>query len=86
MNVIYSRKFLEDASALPRKIQSKLDRLVACVAENPFHPLLHTKQLTGSLRQLYSFRITRDWRVIFHFDTADTIRFVAVGHRKDIYR
>jgi len=86
MNVIYSHKFLEDASALPGQIQGKLDRLLATLAENPFHPLLHTKQLAGSLRQSYSFRITRDWRVIFHFDTEDTIRLVAVGHRKDIYR
>jgi len=86
MNVVYSRNFLKAVSHLPVQIQEKLDELLAILAEEPFHALLHTKQLAGELRESYSFRVTRDWRVIFEFETRDTIRLVAVGHRKDIYR
>jgi addiction module RelE/StbE family toxin len=86
MNVVYSKNFLKAVSLLPVQIQEKLDGLLATLAEEPFHPLLHTKQLTGELRKSYSFRVTRDWRVIFEFETRDTIRLVTVGHRKDIYR
>lgn len=56
------------------------------LTKNPFHPLLHTKQLTGTLRKNYSFRITRDWRVIFVFMDIETIKLLRVGHRKDVYR
>lgn len=86
MNVIYSKNFLKAAALLPAPIQEKLDALVATLVENPFHPSLHTKRLAGSLHQSYSFRITRDWRVIFGFEEEDTIRLITVGHRKDIYR
>lgn len=48
--------------------------------------MLHTKYLTGRLPGLLSFRITRDWRVIFKFNDAHTIQLIRVRHRKDIYR
>ncbi|MBI2459523.1 MAG: type II toxin-antitoxin system RelE/ParE family toxin [Parcubacteria group bacterium] len=52
----------------------------------PFHPLLHAKRLSGKLAGLLSFRITRDWRVIFQFNDPETIQLLRVKHRKDVYR
>jgi addiction module RelE/StbE family toxin len=86
MRIVHSKGFLKVVSHLSAQIQKKPDDLVAILAENPFHPLPHSKQLTGKLDQAYSFRITRDWRVIYVFETDDTIRLVTVGHRKEIYR
>ena len=86
MKVIYTKSFLKAASLLPIPIQNKLDELLAIIAENPFHPLLHSKPLVGKLHDAHSFRITRDWRAIFVFETEDTIRLVTLGHRKEIYR
>lgn len=86
MKVIYSKHFLKSASHLPESIQNKLDELLPILAENPFHPLLHSKPLMGRLHEAHSFRITRDWRVIFVFESEDIIRLVTVGHRKEIYR
>lgn len=86
MNVVYSKNFLKAVSLLPVQVQEKLDGLLATLAEEPFHASLHTKHLTGELQNSYSFRISRDWRVIFEFESKDAIRLVAVGHRKDIYR
>ena len=53
---------------------------------NPFHPLLHTKKLTGQLAGFFSFRITRDYRVIFEFSDPDTLRLIRAADRKEIYR
>lgn len=86
MNIVYSKQFLKDVSNLPVQTQKKLDRLLAILSENPFHPLLHTKPLSGVLQKFYSFRITREWRIIFIFETKDTIRVTTVGHRKDVYQ
>ena len=85
MKVVYSKGFLKAVALLPERIQQKLDELIALLADDPFHPLLHTKRLSGSLSQFYAFRITREWRVIFSFELNETIRLVKVGHRKDVY-
>lgn len=84
--VIYGGQFLKSAQRLPLLQQKKLAKLISLLRENPFHPLLHTKPLTRELAGLYSFRITREWRVIFQFLESDYIRLLLVGHRRDIYK
>jgi len=86
MKVIYGGSFLKSARKLPSRQQKKLADLIPSLQKNPFNPLLHSKPLSGPLSGLYSFRITRDWRVIFQFVNIDTIRILLVGHRKDIYQ
>jgi len=84
--LIYSKSFLKSTRRLPKKLQIKLAKQLELLQQNPFHPLLHTKSLVGQLVGLYSFRITRDWRVIFKFENPEVIKLIEVGHRKDIYK
>ena len=86
MKIVYSKDFVKLASKLPKQIQSKLDGLVGLLAQDPFHPLLHSKPLSRELSMTYSFRITRDWRAIYYFENTETIKLLKVGNRKDIYR
>jgi len=79
-------KFLDAAARLPKRQQAKLGDLLVLLQQNPFDSKLHTKQLRGVLTGFYSFRITRDWRVIFEFADPATIQLLRVAHRKDIYR
>lgn len=82
----YGPRFWKQAGALPRAQQDKLARLLALLAANPFDPRLHTKHLKQPLEGRYAFRITRDWRVTFHFVNHETLRLLEVKHRRDIYR
>ena len=86
MKVVFSGKFLKSAGVLPSKLQAKLDSLVSLLESNPHHPLLHSKELTGNMTGFWSFRITREWRVIFQYLAPDTIQLLRVVHRKDAYR
>jgi len=86
MKIVATKHFLKTAGLLPAEVQNKLDTLLVLFAQNPFHPLLHTKRLKRELAQAFSFRISRDWRAIFVFEDKDTIKLVNVGNRKDIYR
>ena len=86
MKVIYGGSFLKSARKLPSRQQKKLADLIPSLQKNPFNPLLHPKPLSGPLSGLYSFRITRDWRVIFQFLAPEIIKLIEVGHRKDIYK
>jgi len=86
MRIVYSNDFLKSAKRLPKPIQKKLADSLEILQNNPFHPKIHTKPLVGRLKGFYSFRITRDWRVIFIFLNSETISLIEVAHRKDIYR
>lgn len=86
MKIVYGDAFLKSAAKLPIAQQRKLDSLVSLCTDNPFNSKLHTKRLTGSLKGFLSFRITRDWRVVFQFLDAETIQLLRVAHRRDIYR
>ena len=84
--VEFDKNFLKQVKKLDIRLQKKLSALLALLAQNPYNPRLHTKHLSEPLSGVLSFRITRDWRVTFHFVTTDTIRILEVRHRKDIYR
>ncbi len=85
IRIVHSDGFLRSAKRLPQSTREKLTRLPGIFGDNPFHPLLHTKKLGGEFAGLYSFRITRDWRIIFQFMEHETIRLLRVGDRKDVY-
>ena len=86
MKIVYSSAFLKSAKGIPQSIQKKLADVLEVLQDNPFHSKLHTKPLVGKLKGFYSFRITRDWRVIFVFLNPEAISLVDIAHRKDIYR
>jgi len=84
--IVYSKGFLKSVKAIPKECQRKLSKLLEIFQEQPFHSLLHTKHLSGELSGFLSFRITRDWRVIFRFESPEVIKLIRVANRKDIYR
>jgi addiction module RelE/StbE family toxin len=86
VRITYTNDFLRTAGKLPHEIQDKLASQTELLEKNPFHPVLHTKPLTGQLTGLYSFRITRDWRVIFCFLDPTTLKLINAAHRRDIYK
>jgi len=86
MQVILEQSFLKSAQKLPQNIKVKLSQLLGLLEIDPHHALLHTKKLSGDLAGYLSFRATRDWRVIFRLEGADTVRVLEVDHRKDVYR
>ena len=86
ITVTYNERFKKDVGKLPKETQEKLSILISVLVENPFDRGLHTKRLAGPLDGQFSFRITRDWRVIFQFIDARTIQLLHALHRKDAYR
>jgi len=86
IKLVYTNRFLKSAKKLPFSIQNKLADKLEILQQSPFHSLLHTKSLTGPLSGFYSFRITREWRVIFNFLEPKIIKLIEIAHRKDIYK
>ena len=86
MKVLLGKRFLKSVNTLPVDVQKKLDRLLELVKNDPYHSLLHTKRLSGDMTGYLSFRITRDWRVIFQFVSPNEIQLIELGNRKNIYK
>lgn len=76
--------FKKDLEDLPLEIRRLFQRQKVIFEENWLDSRLHTKRVK-ELRGVYSFRITRRYRVFFYFRNDETI-FFKIGHRKDIYR
>ncbi len=52
---------------------------------NPFEPKLRTHKLSGKLKDLWSFSIEYDLRVIFSFAEQNKAIFVDIGSHKEVY-
>lgn len=86
IEIEYGRDFLHSVKKIPREAQEKLDDLLGILCVNPYDPRLHAKQLAEDMDGYFSFRIMRDWRVLYDFRTHVVIRLLRVKHRKDAYR
>lgn len=85
MRLVYTRKFVSSYKNLPVFIQKKAQKQESLFRVNMFYPSLNTEKLSPKHSNLWSFRIDRVYRVVFHFEK-DVVTFLYVGHHKDIYR
>lgn len=51
---------------------------------DPFDPGLRTHKLSGKLKDMWSFSVTYDVRVIFYFEE-DRVVFVDIGSHDEVY-
>ncbi len=66
-------------------IQRKAQKQEAVFRANMFYPSLNTEKLSPKQLNIWSFRVDRAYRIIFHF-SGDVVTFLYIGHHKDIYR
>jgi mRNA-degrading endonuclease RelE of RelBE toxin-antitoxin system len=72
-------------SELPRGIQEKAARKAKLFKENPFSPVLRTEKLHPKKHDVWSFRIDRDYRIVFKFVAKGHAEFRFIGHHNKIY-
>lgn len=85
MKVIYAEEFRKHFRKLPQDVQNFYRRQEEIFKKNWRDPRLHVRKLHGHLYP-FSFRITRNWRVLFTFIDFDLALFATIGNRKDIYK
>lgn len=81
----FGNSFLKSAKHLDAILKTKLKIYLDILQKEPFNKKLHTKLLKGDLSGFYSFRLSRDYRIIFKI-RSEEIFLVNIGHRKDIYQ
>lgn len=86
VEIRYDREFEKQAARLDPPLRKKLVTQIERLEQDPYDPRLHAKPLSEPFAGILSFRITRDWRVTYHFQSATVVTLLEVKHRKDIYR
>ena len=86
MNIVETDRFRRSFSDLPKIIKMKAQKQFRLFLENIFHTSLHTEKLEPRIKNIWSFRLDRKYRVIFTFrPEKDEIWFLDVGSH-DIYK
>ncbi len=75
------RKKIQGNSALQTKFWQKVE----IFKKNPFDERLRAHKLSGKLKDLWSFSIQYDVRVIFYFVEQDKTIFIDIGSHDDVY-
>ena len=84
--IFYTDEFKKRYRELPPHFQSKAERREKLFRANPFYPPLHTEKLHPRAREVWSFRIDENYRVLFRFKDQHTVYFLTVGPHHWIYR
>ena len=86
MEIFTMEEFDEDYALLPKDIQRKTEKQEGIFKDNPFHPSLHTEKLFPKSREVWSFRVDRNYRVLFRFLGKSKVLFIAIGPHDWIYK
>lgn len=68
-----------------KDVETKFWRRVEIFTSNPYDPRLRTHKLSGELRDLWSFTVEYDVRVIFSFQPNNRAVFEDIGSHDEVY-
>lgn len=85
MIIAETERFRKSLDLLDKNIRRKVKKQFLLFLNNIFHPSLHTEKLEPKHRNLWSFRIDKNYRVIFTTQNNQTILLLDIGHH-DIYK
>lgn len=74
-------KRIKDRPEKERKFWKKVDLFM----RDPFSKSLRTHKLSGKLRNLWSFSVEFDLRIIFYFEKSDKCVFIDIGTHEEVY-
>lgn len=75
------KKRIKGDKILENKFKMRLEIFI----NNPFDSRLKTHKLSGKLKDLWSFSIEYDQRVIFYFTEDDKAIFIDIGNHNQVY-
>lgn len=68
-----------------RELEERFARQLELFIQNPHDPRLRTHKLSGQLKELWSFTVDYDCRVVFYFTSGGGAVFVGIGKHDAVY-
>ncbi len=85
MVIRYKPSFVREFKKLPTELQEEALEKIDLFKDAENHIKLKVHKLKGRLAGIYSFSVTYSHRIVFSFESKDTVVFLAVGTH-DIYK
>jgi len=85
MLISTTRNFDKKFAKQPKKIRMIFKNKIDLFMEDLYHPILKTHKLSGKLKNLWSFNLTRDIRVIFDQNNKEVVLLVDIGSHSELY-
>jgi addiction module RelE/StbE family toxin len=79
MNIVYTPKFIRQYKKLPEALQEEVKEKIELFKADQNHPFLKTHKLKGELKKYWSFSVNYQYRIIFEYDSKETIALLKVG-------
>lgn len=79
MKITETAQFRKSYESLDKSTQKKTKKQFQLFIKNLFHPSLNTEKLEPKNKNIWSFRIDRNFRVIFTFLDQVTILLLDIG-------
>jgi len=85
MLITTTKKFDKRLKKQPIKIQKEFVKRIKIFFNDPHNDFLNTHKLSGSLKDLWSFNISGDVRVVFDRSQENVIILVDIGSHSELY-
>jgi mRNA-degrading endonuclease YafQ of YafQ-DinJ toxin-antitoxin module len=79
MQIFYSSKFKSSFTKLNFESKDQVLFREKIFRSNPFHKSLKTHKLSGKYKDFWSFSVDYRYRIMFSFESSDTVVFCNVG-------
>jgi Txe/YoeB family toxin of toxin-antitoxin system len=68
-------------------LKAQFEKRISIFEQDPFHPSIKTHSLSGSLKGLWSLRITYQYRLVFTFldEKRTIVLLIDIGTHKEVY-
>lgn len=77
--ITYHNHFQKALKKTPWYILELFEEKQKLFQKDPFHPSLKTHKLSGTLSKQYSFSINYAYRVLFEFESRNSVIFLNIG-------
>lgn len=72
------------------ELRERIERTLKLLAEDPFHPMLHSHKLKGELAEAWACTVDYDNRIVFEFvrnpeSGAEEILLLTMGTHEEVY-
>lgn len=86
VEILVTKEFEIRYLGLPETVKKKAQKQEQLFRKNLFHPSLHTEKLEPRGKQMWSIRIDKKYRILFHFISNNRVLFLTVGAHDWIYK
>ncbi len=86
MRIVTIKKFDKQFKKQPKKIKKKFQERMEIFFDDINNPILNTHKLSGDLKDLWSFNVSGDVRVIFDTSFENMVLLVSIGTHSELYK